>query len=174
MKMKTLMMMTMAVMMLGLLPCVTAVAQETATTDDLYALILKAVPVIEELGEEGLEAFKDPNGEFVVKGSYAFVLDCSTMKMVAHPVAKIIGVSLYDTTDNNPDPAKVKHHGREMCELSKNPNGGWLDFYYADKDTNKIVRKVGFVLGVPGTNYTVVSSAPDATSNIEELNASLK
>lgn len=172
--MKTAIKMTLAMLILVFLTCTTAVAQEEATTEELYQLVLKAVPVIEKLGEEGLEAFKDPKGEFVVKKTYAFVLDCSTMTMAAHPVAKLLGISLYDTTDQNPDPAKVKHHGREMCSFSKNPNGGWLDFYYKDNTSNEIVRKIGFVLGVPGSKYTVVATVPDETSNIDELNASLK
>lgn len=162
-----------AMLMLAMLPCMNAVAEDGATTNDVYELIIKAVPVVQELGDAGLAAFNDPKGEFVYKDAYVIVLDCSTMKMVAHPNPKVIGLSL-DGVDKNPDPAKVKHQGREMCQLSKNPNGGWLQYYWTNLGSDEIVRKVGFAIGVSGTNYALVSVISDETSNVDELNASLK
>lgn len=163
-----------ALIALALLPGAASFAEEGATTDDVYNLILKAVPVIQELGQEGLEAFKDPKGEFVVKDAYVLVIDCSTMTMVAHPNPKLVGMNLSESKDKNPDPAKVKYHGREMCELSKKPNGGWLEYYWDKMGSDQIARKVGFVIGEPGTGYALISSIYDETSNVDELNASLK
>ena len=62
-----------------------AMAQDKATTKDVYDLIIKAAEVMQSLGEEGLEAFKDPKGEFTYKDTYVLVIDCAAMKMLAHP-----------------------------------------------------------------------------------------
>ena len=144
-----------------------------ASTDDVYNLILKAVPVLEQLGEEGLAAFNDPKGEFVYKDAYVLVIDCSTMTMVAHPAKQMVGVDISNSKDKNPDPAKVKQHGHEMCALSKRPSGGWLEYYWNVLGTEEVARKVGFAIGVPGTSYALVSTIYNDTADIDQLNASL-
>ena len=128
-------------------------AQENAKADDVYELILKAVPVLEELGQDGLAAFNDPKGEFVYKDAYVFVIDCATMTMAAHPAKQLAGSDLSNSRDKNPDPAKVKQHGKEMCELSRQPNGGWLEYWWNKLGSDEVARKIGFVIGVQGTSY---------------------
>lgn len=151
-----------------------AAAESGASTDDVYELILKAVPVIEELGEEGLQAFNDPKGEFVYKDAYVYVIDCSTMTMAAHPAKPMQGADLSDSRDKNPDPAKVKRHGHEMCEISKQPNGGWVEYWWNKLGSEEVARKVSFSIRVPGTNYMLSASIYDDTSDIEKLNASIR
>lgn len=174
MKMKSLISITSAALVITLSQGFAVFAQDSATTDDVYELILRAVPVIQELGQEGLDAISDPKGEFVKKGAYVYVIDCATMKMVAHPAKKLVGLDLSNDRDKNPDPAKVKMHSREMCELSKLPSGGWLEYYWNKLGSEEVARKVGFVIGVPGTSYALMSAIYDDTSDVAKLNASLK
>ena len=161
-------------LVMTIIPSATVLAQDSPTTDDVYELILKAVPVLEELGDEGLPAFNDPKGEFVYKGAYVYVIDCATMTMAAHPAKQLVGSSLANSKDKNPDPAKIKKHGYEMCELSKRPNGGWLEYYWTKPGSDEVTRKIGFVIGVPGTSYALTSSIYDETTDIEKLNATLE
>ena len=173
--MKKLISIVSALLVLSFFTGSSAFAQDNgATADDVYELILKAVPVIDELGEDGLKAFDDPKGEYVYKGAYVFVIDCSTMTMVAHPAKHMVGADLSKSIDKNPDPAKRKKHGDEMCELSKRPNGGWLEYYWNRLGSEEVARKIGFVIGVPGTTYALASTIYDDTTDIDKLNASLQ
>ena len=151
-----------------------ALAGDNATPDEVYGLILKAVPVIEELGPEGLEAFQDPHGEFVYKDTYVLVLDCANMVLAAHPNKKLIGLDLKNHLDKNPDPAKRKNHDAEICKVSARPNGGWVEYYWEKLGSSEPARKISFALKVPGTDYTVVAGIYDEATSVEELNATLK
>ena len=172
MKHKTFFSLAIAIAMFFSLPCTATFAEEKATPDEVYELILKAVPVIEQLGEAGLEAFKDPKGEFVYKDTYVLVLDCGKMKMAAHPNPKVIGISL-DNMDKHPDPSKRKYQSREACEMGSRPTGGWVDYYWPKLGSSEASRKISFNIKVPGTDYVLCSGIYDDTTSVEELNASL-
>ena len=152
------------------IPFSAAVAQDKATPQEVYELILKAVPILESLGEAGLEAFKDPKGEFVYKDTYVLVLDCAGMVLAAHPNNKLIGIDLTKNMDKNPDPAKRKNHDQEICDVSKNPNGGWVEYYWEKLGESAPSRKISFALQVPGTDYTLVAGIYDDNTSVEELN----
>lgn len=149
-------------------------AQEKVTPEEVYDLILKAVPVIEQLGEEGLAAFNDPQGEFSLKDTYVIVIDCAKMVMAAHPNKKLIGMDLSNSLDKNPDPAKRKNPNLECCTVANNPNGGWTEYYWEKLGEDQPKRKIGFTLKVPGTDYILVAGIYDDTTSIDELNAQLK
>lgn len=163
-----------AIMVLGLTAWTPAFGEEKATTDEVFQLILKAVPVVQELGDAGLEAFKDPKGEFVYKDTYVLVLDCQNMILAAHPNPKLIGIDLKNHLDKNPDPSKRKNQDREICEVSKRPNGGWVEYYWEKLGEKDPQRKISFTVQVPGTNYALVSGIYDDSTSVEELNARLK
>jgi len=152
------------------IPCL---ASEKASPEEVYELILKAMPVLEELGEEGLAAFDEPNGEFFYKDTYVLVIDCAKMVMAAHPNNKLIGMDLKNSMDKNPDPAKRKNPNVECCEVSKNPNGGWTEYYWEKLGEDMPKRKIGFTIKVPGTDYILVAGIYDDVTSIDELNAQL-
>ena len=151
-----------------------ALAQDKATPDEVYELILKAYGVVKELGADGLEAFKDPKGEFTYKDTYVLVLDCAKNVMVAHPNNKLIGLDFSGMLDKNPDPAKIKNHSLEMCEVSKNPNGGWTEYYWEKLGEDTPSRKVSFAIRVPETDYMLVAGIYSDDVDVEELNAKLR
>ena len=174
MKVKRTMVLLIVWMGLMLLPCMNVWAEEGASTKDVYELIPRAASVVEELGDEGLEAFNDPKGEFKYKDAYVFVINCNNMTMAAHPAKQLVGTDLSASKDKNPDPAKVRLHAHEMCKLSKQPNGGWLEYYWNKLGSDEIARKVGFVIGAPGTTYAIVSSIYDSSSDVDALNDMVK
>ena len=174
MKRNNMILMAMALFLSLSLVCAPSYAGEKATADEVYELIIKAVPVVEELGEPGLDAFKDPKGEFVYKDTYVLALDCTNMVLVAHPNNKLIGLDLKNNQDKNPDPAKRKNHDREICQVSKQPNGGWVEYYWEKLGSGQPARKISFAIQVPGTDYTLVSGIYDDATSVDELNASLK
>ncbi len=171
MKTKTVFALTLAALFLWTLPCM---AGEKATPQEVHELILRAVPVVEELGEEGLAAFNAPKGEFVYKDTYVLAVDCAKMVMVAHPNTKLVGKSLKGFLDRNPDPAKQKEPNQEMCTAGKKPNGGWTDFYWVKLGEDKPMRKINFSINVPGTEYTLIAGIYDENIFLGELNAQLE
>ena len=151
-----------------------ALAEEGATPEEVYQLILKAVPVVEQLGAEGLAAFNDPKGEFDYKDTYVFVQDCAKMTLAAHPNKKLIGLDVSKTQDKNPDPAKRIIHGIKICDAAYNPNGGWVEYYWEKLGAKAPSRKISFSIRVPGTDYALVSGIYDDTTSVDALNAKLK
>lgn len=150
-----------------------ASAAEKATPQEVYDMIIKAVTILEELGDDGLKAFNDPKGEFVWKDSYVFVIDCAKMVIAAHPKQKRIGADLSNNLDKNPDPAKRKKHNLEMCQKSKSPKGAWVEYYWTKLKSKTASRKIGFVIRVPGTNYLVTSGIYNDTADVAKLNSQL-
>ena len=95
-------------------------AQEKATPQEVYDMVLKAALMIEQLGPEGLKALSDTK-EFVWKDSYVWAVSCKDKKVVAHPNKKLIGLDLSKIYDKNPDESKRKIHNLEMCEGAMAP-----------------------------------------------------
>ena len=63
--------------------------EEAATSEEVYSKVMDAVMVLKNLGEEGVEAFKDPEGEFVWKDALVAIVDCEKGMCIAHPNPKI-------------------------------------------------------------------------------------
>lgn len=152
----------------------TAVAQETATLQEVYDKCIAASSTLEQLGPEALPAFDDPKGEFVWKDSYVFVFDCKKDAILAHPAQKMIGVKMSQVQDKPGDIRAPKHHGQEMCKAAQSPTGEWVAYYWEKLGSDKPERKVSFVVGVPGKDYVVSAGIYDSTTDIEALNKGLK
>jgi cytochrome c len=151
-----------------------ALAAEKAAPQEIYDMILKAAAVLSELGDEGLQAFNDPKGEFVWKDTYVFIINSETMRVAAHPKKSRIGVDISNNRDKNPDPAKRKNHSAEMVQKAKNPKGAWVDYYWTKLGSDKPFRKISFVIMAPGTKYVIAAGIYDDKTNVDELNAQLQ
>jgi cytochrome c len=123
-------------------------AQEKATPQEVYNMVLKAAQMIEQLGEEGLNALSDTK-EFVWKDSYVWAVNCEEKKLVAHPNKKLIGLDLSKIYDKNPDKSKRKLHNLEMCAGASKPNGVWVEYYWEKLGETEASRKIGFMIQVP-------------------------
>jgi hypothetical protein len=143
----------------------TVLAQDKATPEDVYEMILKAHGVIKSLGEEGLEAFNDPKGEFVFKDSYVYVNMCPK-EVVAHPFVldKVKGRDLR---------TELPFINR-ICEGAKDPNGSWVEYEWPKPGETEPSRKIAFVLAVEGTPYQVAAGIYNDDISVEELNAAIK
>ncbi len=143
-----------------------ALADNEATTDEVYNLTLKAFGVVENLGEESLPAFNDPKGEFVFKNTYVVVINCSTGRTVTHPFVldKVKDIDMY----------KNYAWFAPMCEAGKAPSGQWVEYQWPKPGKKEPSRKISFVINVPNTPYSLVSGIYSDTVPVSELNASLK
>ena len=144
-------------------------ADEKATPQEVYQMVVNAATMVETLGEEGLKALSDSK-EFVWKDSYVWAVNCSEGKVAAHPNKKLIGVDFSKTYDKNPDASKRKLHNLEMCEGAKSPYGIWVEYWWEKLGDTKPARKISFMIQVPNQPYQVAAGIYDETTSIKELN----
>ena len=140
-------------------------AQEKATPQDVYDMVIKAYEVIKNLGDEALPAFNDPKGEFVFKDSYVFVNKCPEY-VAAHPFAldKLKGKDL----------RPIYPFQNAFCEGAKNPNGAWVEYMWPKPGETEPSRKIAFIISVTGTPYQVAAGIYNDDITIEELNKTIK
>ena len=140
-------------------------AEEKATVQEVYDLVVKAAGVVSELGEDSLDEFNKPNGTFVFKDTYAFVIDCETMTLVGHPMAKARGTST--------KAHKCMKTGRFImadCGEVDPVKGSWVEYWWSKPGSDEPHRKLGFYLPVKGTHYLVAAGIYDDNVSLEELN----
>ena len=122
-------------------------AEEAATPQEVYDMVKKATGVLESLGEEGLAAFNDPNGEFTWKDTYVQVYNCEARQVVGHPNPKVLTYPP-DVWWNTKD-KKGNYLCQDLCEASKNPQGGWVEYWWPKRGETEASRKVTFIIQVP-------------------------
>lgn len=141
-----------------------ASAEETATPEEVYQLVLKAYPVLENLGEEAFPAFNDPKGEFVYKNTYVVVIKCPSHTMT-HPFSeKARGMEM---------PSKFSWFPA-MCEAATHPNGKWVEYAWPKPGETEPSRKIAFIIAVKGTPFALVAGIYTDSGSVDELNATLK
>ena len=140
-------------------------AQDSATAEEVYNLVLKAFPVLQNLKEESFPAFNDPKGEFILKDTYVVVIQCPTYT-VTHPFAeKARGMEM--------PPEKFPWFPL-FCEASKSSSGKWVEYQWPKPGETESSRKVAFIIGVENTPYALVAGIYTDSTSVEELNATLK
>lgn len=145
-------------------------ADDKATPQEVYQMVVNAANMVESLGEEGINALSNSK-EFIWKDSYVWAVNCAEGKVVAHPNKKLIGLDLSKIYDKNPDESKRKLHNLEMCEGAKRPYGVWVEYWWEKLGETKPARKISFMIQVSGQPYQVTAGIYDETTSIEELNA---
>ncbi|MFH1135348.1 MAG: cache domain-containing protein [Pseudomonadota bacterium] len=140
-------------------------AQDKATPQDVYDMVLKAHDVIKNLGAEAFPAFNDPKGEFVFKDSYVFVQECPAF-VVAHPFA----LEQLKGKDLRP----IYPFQNTFCEGAKNPNGAWVEYMWPKPGEKDPSRKIAFIISVAGTPYQVAAGIYNDDVTVDELNKSIK
>jgi cytochrome c len=153
---------------LMLLAAANVQAGEKATPKEVYDKVVKAANVLSALGEKGLTAFNNPKGEFVWKDTYVQVYNCEARQCVGHPNPK----NLTYTPDEwwNFKDKKGNYLTRNLCEASKNPYGGWVEYWWPKIGETKPSRKITFIIQVPNTPYQVSAGIYDDKITVEELN----
>ena len=142
----------------------TAYAEDKATPEDVYRLVVNAYDVIKTLKEEALPAFNNPKGEFVYKDTYVFVMKCPEY-MVAHPFA-------IDKLKDR-DLSKDYPFQTTLCKGGESPFGTWIEYYWPKPGSTEPSRKISFSIQVTGTPYTVVAGIYNDDLSLNTLNNSL-
>jgi signal transduction histidine kinase len=105
---------------------------------------------------------------FVWKDTYVWVLccQCDVMTNIAHPInQKIVGPDLSGLKDKKGNLFFI-----QFCDVAKQPQGGWVQYWWPKVGETKSSRKVTYVLPVPGTKYQVAAGVYDEVITADELN----
>jgi cytochrome c len=121
-----------------------ALAATNGTADEAKAMVEKAVKLIQAEGKDkAFVQINDPNGPFVDRDLYVFVLNMEGTT-VAHGVNKaLIGKSLVNLKD-----ADGRPFIQEMIELAKAGKSGWVDYKWANPQTKKVEQKSSYLVKV--------------------------
>ena len=145
-------------------------AQEKSAPAEVVEMTHKAVTFLTESGDEGLEEFNDPNGRWVWKNTYSFVMKCETGDMIAHPVSPHLKKKkLFGLTDVKGNLIFV-----ELCEAAKDPKGGWAEYWWNQPGEKKPSRKITFIQPVPNTSYQVGAGIYDEDISVDALKKLIK
>lgn len=143
---------------------------EHATAEEVVHKVRDAVVVLEEQGEAGLPAFRGKESKYVWKDTYVFVSDCGTGVILANPLQpdregkRIADGPTYDGVT-------AAERAKAQCAVARQPGGGWWAYRFPGKDGAKPVRKVSFMMMVPGRSWLVGAGVYDETTPIEAFEA---
>ncbi len=143
-----------------------AVAQESATAEEVIQKTREAAEYLAKNKEAGIEAFKTTKSPFVWKSDgYVFVFDCAAGSYVAHPHRpQATGVKLSEIIDDG-----GSRFGKRFCDMAGLTKGGWVEIQVTKPGEKMVLRKVAYVRSVEGTSYQVGSGIYDKTAKIEDL-----
>ena len=70
---------------------------------------------------------------------------------------------------------KGKRFFQELCEKAKNPNGGWVEYWWGKPGASEgtLFRKIAFVIQVPGTSYQVAAGIYNESITLAQLNETM-
>jgi hypothetical protein len=141
----------------------------TATPEEIYEGVLKGVEVLQGLGDEGLPAFNDAEGEFAWKDTYVQVYNCEAQQIVGHINPKLLAWTpekFASIQDKKGNPIT-----KLICDASKNPDGAWVEYFWPKAGETEASRKITFVIQVPGQPFQVSAGMYDDSKTLDELNA---
>lgn len=130
----------------------TAVAGPSATKDECVVRCHEAASMVTSKGvEEAAKILNNPQGPFVWKDSYVFLMNLDG-KMIAHPfqpeLTKKDHVLLYtDPTDK----ALFVH----FVNLARNVGHGWVEYMWPKPGQSTPSKKLTYIYRVPDTEYFV-------------------
>lgn len=130
---------------------------DRADAHEVHQKVSHAVELLKEQPAAALDRLRDPDGEFVWKDSYVFVVDCDADKVISNPVfPERVGGDIKQHTDY-----AGRVYGVELCAAAKAPAGAWIDYFWLPPGADKPVRKLSYIRSVPGTSYQVGAGVYD-------------
>jgi cytochrome c len=131
-----------------------AMAEEKATKDECVAMCEKAAQVARTKGmDEVSRQIADPNGPFVWKDSYIYLVNINTKQVAAHPIKPVlVGKDLSGIKDIN-----GKMFFVEITNVASEKGSGWVDYMWPKPGEKKPVPKTSYVLRIPDQPYALVA-----------------
>lgn len=148
--MRSLILIVSAVVLPGL-ALASKTTHQTAQADEVVTKVNQAVQLLVEQGDSALSELSDPEGRFVWKDTYVFVVNCEADLVVANPMfPERVGGDIKQHTDY-----AGYAYGEELCRKAELPDGGWFDYVWLIPGKESPQRKRSFVRSVPDQPYEV-------------------
>jgi len=149
---------------------VAAYAGGSATPQEVIQKVKEAAAYLSKKGEAGLAEFNKKGTKWVWKDTYIFVYRCDKGVVAAHPIKpKLVGKNLMGLKDIKGNMLFV-----QLCDASKNPKGGWVEYWWPKPGEKKPSRKISYILQVPGQPYQVAAGIYNDKISVDDLNQMIK
>ncbi len=136
-----------------------------ASPEEVVQKVRRAADFLSRRKADGIAAFQDPDGEWVWKDTYVWVLQCGAGTNAAHAIKpKLVGMNLMGIRDT-----AGKLFFAEFCEMARHPNGGWVEYLWPKVGERTPSRKITYILQVPRTDYQVAAGIYDETADLADL-----
>jgi len=148
----------------------TVMAQDAVTPEEVVIKVREAAAYLEEVGEEGLTEFKDPEGPWAWENTYVFVYDCEEGVCVANIFPEVVGKPIEEILDDEGWPVGV-----ELCKAGDEyAQGRWIEYMWPEAGTGISKKKISYIYKKPGTMYTLGAGMYNSEGvTIEDLNGKL-
>lgn len=142
-----------AILSLLLLPAVEALAgSDRANREECVVKCHEAAALVTAKGlETAAEAIADPQGAFVWKDSYVFLMDFSG-KMLAHPVKPELTKEDHLLLMTDPTDKAIFVH---FVNLARKVGHGWVKYMWPRPGKNTPSVKLSYIYRVPGQDLFV-------------------
>ena len=136
-----------------LLPVV-ALAEGDATREEIIEMCKKAEELLLTNKEAGVAEIANPNGLFVWKNTYVFLMDFDG-NMLSHPMIPQLTEKgpLFHVADKNKEEPKMIFV--EFVDIAKNNGEGWIWYMWPKPDTRKPIDKFTYIRRVGFTDLLV-------------------
>ena len=143
-----------------------AMAEETATAEEVIQKTQEAADYLAKNKEAGIDVFKTMKSPFVWKSDgYVSVFDCTAGKFLANPARpQANGMKLSELEDG-----AGWLFGQKLCDMAQQPKGGWVEYRFMKPGKAAVIRKIGYFRSVEGTSYQVGSGIYDDAAKLEDL-----
>lgn len=132
------------VMAMGLSSATAAYAADQcayANPGDARALAERAAAHLDAVGpNRAFPEFMDPQGDFVDRDLYVFVIDFRGVLMASGGFPDSIGSMVVDARDRNGRP-----YIREMLQLAREQEQGWIEYEMVHPCTGEMTPKISYV-----------------------------
>jgi len=138
--MKSRLSLAVCVALVGALIFLANCARPSPSKEQIVALVDKAAALIERDGEKAFAEFRKKGSEWLQGTTYIFVDDMEG-RIVCHPVQPDLeGKAALDMKDAN-----GKEFVREMIELLKTKDAGWVEYAWTKPGATTPSKKLGYV-----------------------------
>ncbi|MBF0524998.1 MAG: cache domain-containing protein [Deltaproteobacteria bacterium] len=147
-----------------------ALAQGTASPQEIVKKVREAAAFLGKSGESGLAEFNKKESNWVWKDTYIFVYDCGKGTIAAHSQQPgLIGKRLAGLKD-----IKGTLFFVQLCEAAKKPGGAWVEYWWPKPGTMEPSRKISFMLQAGSSPYQVGAGIYDDKMSLDQLDKVVK
>ena len=136
-------------------------------------MVQDAVAKITERGKLSFPLFHDPQGPFIAKDAYVFVIDAKGVDLVNPGFPNLEGRNIMDHKDT-----QGKYLIREMWKMVRDSGSGWVDYMWPKPGESASTQKSAFVSTAKIGEQTVLvgsgvylSDAPKAAPSAKKMKA---